>query len=240
MRVVLWSILKPFAKSLILKAPIRSSVLRNAKADMLQDCYCIFHEKFDEYMPEQKPPTVYFYHYFQGVVYQYSYKVNHMTQHEFQVHKKIKKANYLYSVGGENLPMDILSEKTNLSRKTIQHNQFVSWRQYPVPIEILSYTPSQEEPIVDLVLREELRITILTAMHASLSSKQINLLLVYLNVDGKKCLSYKRLAELFCVPLRSIREELYVAIEILRKELIKTRYFEEYDNLARIGRICDE
>lgn len=168
----------------------------DAYSDIYQEMALIFYDHLLEYNPLLSTPTTFFVRYFKEVARNYILNdVIHMSQYHATNIRKVKSAIIFYNSIGVPYTIDMIANRTGLSHKVVSNTIKLAYNaQYANVDEELNMQSSVQTPEEQLLENEDSNI-LGKAIKDNLNDTEINLLMMRINMDGTKFMSYEKIAK---------------------------------------------
>lgn len=239
-KTLLWDQIKYFARG-EMNRMIGRFATYDEKREVEQDMALIFFEKLPYYDPLQSTPTTYFVRYFREKISKFirSSKV-HMTQYDTTNARRINAAIADYNQNGIGYTLDMLATKTGLSQKVIKSTIQISANAKRANIDDEAYSLHSNTPTPEEVMeRSENTQSLVEAILNNTSEEERKLLMMRVNVYGRKEVPYDKISEETGIPIKTVKMIINRAIcklnqdEKLRKQFGNhNEYYFEVDPIS--------
>lgn len=207
-----------------------SNLASDAYADVQQELAMIFYQKLENYDPMRTTPTTYFKKYFQEVIRNYllSYSQN-LSQYDASNLKRVREAISYYESLGVKPDEELLSNRTGLSKKVIRTTLYNGHNSKRADIEeaiwLKSSIPTPEEAVEETERKQLLY----EALTRDLSTDDLKLVILRLNVNGPKEMPYERISKITGIPIRTVKIRLNNAFRVLNQDRELVAKFGDYN-----------
>lgn len=191
----------------------------DAYSDIYQEMALMFYDHLLEYNPLLSTPTTFFVRYFKEVARNYILNdVIHMSQYHATNIRKVKSAIVFYNSLGVPYSIDMIANRTGLSHKVVSNTIKLAYNaQYANVDEELNMQSSVQTPEEQLLENEDSNI-LGKAIKDNLNDTEISLLMMRINMDGSKFMSYEKIAKKTGYSIRYVKTTLNHAVCMLNQD----------------------
>ncbi len=210
---VLFMQVKNYGLSLALKMTQKYRLPSDCYSDLCQDMAMIFYEKYRNYNPLQTTPTTYFVRYFKQVIAEYlTRNLHRLSQYDANNVLKVRRAVAYYESKGIKWTEEMLTLRTGLSQKVVHSTIFYAYASNYACIDeaydLQAHIKTPEQAFSD----KEAQSALIQAIKNNTSEEELSLLLMRINLDGKKELPYEEVANRAGISVREVKKILNTCI----------------------------
>lgn len=210
---VLFMQVKNYGLSLALKMTQKYRLPSDCYSDLCQDMAMIFYEKYRNYNPLQTTPTTYFVRYFKQVIAEYlTRNLHRLSQYDANNVLKVRRAVAYYESKGIQWTEEMLTIRTGLSQKVVHSTIFYAYASNYACIDeaydLQAHIKTPEEAFTE----KEAHSALIQAIQKNTSEEELKLLLMRVNLDGKKELPYEEISNRTGISVRDVKKTINTCI----------------------------
>ena len=160
------------------------------------------------YDPYYTKPTTYFMRPFKGAISRYMASRNGKTAYEIQNWKKVNRWIQFYESNGIEWTTEMKASASGLSLRVVQSTLEIWYRSQLADIDEIFDIKDQNKTPEEAFIEQERQETIDKVIKETLTPEEYQLLLIRLNLDGRKALSFDNVAKVSKLSLREVRARL--------------------------------
>lgn len=191
----------------------------DAYSDIYQEMALMFYTHLLDYDPTETTPTTFFVRYFKEVARNYILgNVIHMSQYHATNIRKVRTAINFYNSLGIPYTVDMIANKTGLSHKVVNNTIKLAFNAKYVNIDDEYNLQSNVQTPEEMLLEYEDSNILGKAIRDNLNETEINLLMMRINMDGSKFMSYEKIAKKTGLSIKYVKTTLNHAVCVLNQD----------------------
>ncbi len=203
---VLFASVRNYGISLIRVMTQKYKLPNDCYMDLCQDLAVIFYDKFRSYNPDLTTPTTYFVRYFRQVISVYLIKnIHKLSQYDAGNVLKLRRAINYYESKGIAWTEEMLAVRTELSLKVVHATLIYSCASNYVQIDDAFDLASNIKTPEEFYADKECADTLLKALQTNLSTDELDLLMMRINLDAEKEMPYEKIAKYKNMSVRDVK-----------------------------------
>lgn len=205
---VLFNSIKKFGYSLVHSMMAGHKLPADMFIEIDGELFIEFCNVLYSYDPYYTMPTTYFVRPFKGAISRYMASRNGKTAYVTQNWKKVNRWIQYYESIGTKWTTEMIASASGLSLRVVQSTLEIQYRSQLVDIGEIDDIMDQNKTPEEFFIEQERQASIDKVIKATLTPEEYKLLLIRLNLDGKKQLSVENVAKVSKLSLREVRAQL--------------------------------